>query len=453
MKSSGAPLRRLHRPVMVVLSAAMLLSVASPAYADDIIDPNDKAAVAARQAAVTQQLQVVTGTVDSMTTEVAAAYTQLNKTETQIPVARANLENAQRDLADAQEKDRLTGLRLTAAEAEEKKLVGDVQTSQAQSAEAKSAVGRIAVDAYMGTSANASLDLVFDSTSAQDYAESSALYDIAVQNTSNQANALGAQTSLQQNSSARLTAVRAQVAELKKQAETNVTAMQAAQKSAQDAKTALDSLYTAQKSQTALLEQQKQAELGQQATLTLEKSQLDAQLAALVEQEKQAATLLAQSQGQAAPTFAANPAVVTASNPQGSWGLTIPVSAPVTSEFSSGRVHPIYGVTRAHEGIDLGAACNTPIKAARAGTITESSYQGGGGNVVGINHGVVNGTVLFTRYLHLNGFAPGISVGAQVQAGQIVGYVGSTGGSTGCHLHWEIRPNGQAQNPRNFVTF
>ncbi|MCI9889368.1 M23 family metallopeptidase [Micrococcales bacterium 31B] len=133
------------------------------------------------------------------------------------------------------------------------------------------------------------------------------------------------------------------------------------------------------------------------------------------------------------------------------WGLIKPVDARVTSEFSLARMHPTLGYIRPHLGIDLGASCGTPIKASRAGVISSSTYDSGGGYSVTISHGIVNGVPLYTRYLHMR--APGLASGTRVNQGTIVGYVGTTGSSTGCHLHFEVKPNNQAQNPRNYLTF
>ena len=117
-----------------------------------------------------------------------------------------------------------------------------------------------------------------------------------------------------------------------------------------------------------------------------------------------------------------------------------PVNAPVTSPFGW-RVHPITGESRLHEGMDLGAASGTPIKACRSGRVTFAGWQGGYGNVVIIDHGGGMSTV----YGHQSSVA--VAAGQQVSAGQVIGYVGSTGMSTGPHLHFEVRLNGTPVDP------
>lgn len=125
-------------------------------------------------------------------------------------------------------------------------------------------------------------------------------------------------------------------------------------------------------------------------------------------------------------------------------GFQWPIAARVTSEFGW-RIHPIYGTKRLHAGIDLGAGSGTPIGAAAGGTVIFAGVQGGYGNTVVISHG--NG--ISTLYAHQSKI--GVSNGAQVSAGDVIGYVGSTGASTGPHLHLEVRVNGSAVNPRGYL--
>ncbi len=116
------------------------------------------------------------------------------------------------------------------------------------------------------------------------------------------------------------------------------------------------------------------------------------------------------------------------------------------SRISSGfanRVHPISGAWKAHKGIDFAAANGTPIRASGDGTIDFAGVQGGYGNFVVIKHWA-NYT---TAYAHMSRFAPGVRRGMAVKQGDVIGYVGSTGWSTGAHLHYEFRVNNEAKDP------
>jgi len=120
-------------------------------------------------------------------------------------------------------------------------------------------------------------------------------------------------------------------------------------------------------------------------------------------------------------------------------------SYTITSAFGM-RVHPVLGYERMHEGVDMAAPKGTPIYAAKSGKVTTASYQkGGAGNYVVINHG--DG---FTSiYMHMTNYI--VSKGQHVNAGQVIGYVGSTGISTGNHLHFGIAYKGEYVNPMKYI--
>ena len=125
---------------------------------------------------------------------------------------------------------------------------------------------------------------------------------------------------------------------------------------------------------------------------------------------------------------------------QTSQGMRMPVSGRVTSGYGS-RFHPILGYRRMHAGLDFAAAHGTPITAAADGRVVAAGWSGGYGNLVRIAH---SGGVQ-TMYGHMSRVAA--RAGSVVRQGQVIGYVGSTGLSTGAHLHYEVRKGGRAVNP------
>lgn len=129
-------------------------------------------------------------------------------------------------------------------------------------------------------------------------------------------------------------------------------------------------------------------------------------------------------------------------------GFIRPVNGAVTSPYGW-RVHPIFKRNIYHSGVDLGMPMNAPVKAANAGKVIYTGWYGGYGKVVIIDHGRINGTPTTTLYAHLNSYR--VSTGASVQRGQVIANVGSTGYSTGPHLHFEVRQNGNPTNPFNFI--
>lgn len=115
----------------------------------------------------------------------------------------------------------------------------------------------------------------------------------------------------------------------------------------------------------------------------------------------------------------------------------------VTSPFGY-RVHPVYGVRRLHSGTDMRAACGTPVYASEAGEVVRAGPSSGYGNLIVVDHGTVAGRAVATAYAHNSRFAAG--PGDTVERGQLIAYSGSTGVGTACHLHFEVRVNGAAEN-------
>lgn len=126
-------------------------------------------------------------------------------------------------------------------------------------------------------------------------------------------------------------------------------------------------------------------------------------------------------------------------------GVSVPSRAPLAASVNTSgygiRTHPVLGGTRAHKGIDLAAPTGTPIYATADGVVGKAEWFSSYGMFVAIAHG----GELETRYAHMSRIA--VAAGERVKKGDIIGYVGSTGRSTGPHLHYEVRVSGQAVNP------
>lgn len=139
------------------------------------------------------------------------------------------------------------------------------------------------------------------------------------------------------------------------------------------------------------------------------------------------------------PKASAPPATTPASS-----GFVRPVQGRLTSSYGM-RLHPVLGYRKLHDGTDFGAACGTPIRAAASGVVTQRYYNAGYGHRLMIDHGRVNGSYVTTGYNHATHYIVG--VGTRVTQGQTIGYVGTTGYSTGCHLHLMVWENGRVVNP------
>ena len=136
------------------------------------------------------------------------------------------------------------------------------------------------------------------------------------------------------------------------------------------------------------------------------------------------------------------------SRPPRSGQMLWPAQGPMTSGYGY-RTHPIYGDRRLHAGIDIGAGSGSTIIAATAGTVLAAYYSDSYGNLTVIDHGSIGGAPITTAYAHQSQIM--VSEGQDVAAGQTIGRVGTTGNSTGPHLHFEVRRDGEPVDPERYV--
>lgn len=181
-------------------------------------------------------------------------------------------------------------------------------------------------------------------------------------------------------------------------------------------------------------------------------AQMEAERRAAEEAARKAAEEAARQQAQqqqqqqtTQPTQPTQPTTPTYTTGSGSMIWPCPSCHTITSYFGW-RIHPITGVNKYHSGVDIGASYGATVIAADSGTVITAGWVSGYGNCIVISHG--NG--VSTLYGHLSSIA--VSSGQSVSQGQTIGYVGSTGNSTGPHLHWEVTVNGERQNPLNYAT-
>ena len=173
-------------------------------------------------------------------------------------------------------------------------------------------------------------------------------------------------------------------------------------------------------------------------TLTNEEKEIASEIGNIVQENKKLQNdISALIKAEAAKNAASNNSVSTA-------GYIRPVAGRVSSSYGY-RIHPILGYKKLHTGIDFAAASGTPIKASKGGKVIRASFNSSYGNHVIVDHG--NGVT--TLYAHMSSM--NTSYGASVSQGQVIGYVGSTGMSTGPHLHLEFRVNGNLVNPASYL--
>jgi len=137
-------------------------------------------------------------------------------------------------------------------------------------------------------------------------------------------------------------------------------------------------------------------------------------------------------------------------SPDTGFSLNYPIagSTYITSSYGM-RFHPILHVNKLHDGTDFSAACGSPVVAAEDGTVTDAYYNEGYGNRIIISHGYHRGVSVATSYNHMTSFTVG--VGQHVSKGELIGYSGTTGYSTGCHMHFMVYVNGATTDPMNWL--
>lgn len=138
----------------------------------------------------------------------------------------------------------------------------------------------------------------------------------------------------------------------------------------------------------------------------------------------------------------------TAPGTPGRHGFLRPAAGPITSKFGM-RLHPVTGIFKLHDGLDFGTGCGAPLIASFPGTVVDAYFNGGYGNRLIIDHGMIEGHSVRTAYNHAIGYHVG--VGARVAAGQVIGSSGSTGYSTGCHLHYMVWVDGKLIDPQTWL--
>jgi len=180
---------------------------------------------------------------------------------------------------------------------------------------------------------------------------------------------------------------------------------------------------------------------GQQPGFTGEVRLLPAAARAQARQRAVARAAAAAAQAVAAE-LGSSPGVVASS------GFLHPVRGPITSGFGR-RFHPVLKVWKLHDGTDIGAPCGSPIRAASAGVVTRVYSHPAYGRRLFIEHGRLDGRRVITSYNHASDYLVG--VGTRVRRGQQIGRVGSTGYSTGCHLHLMVWVDGRLTNPASWL--
>jgi len=377
--------------------------------------------------------------------DLANAFIELKQTRAELPGAEQALAaaDAAQAVADRHNDDVATALAV--AQANEAKAADALARNSRDTQEAQDQLGNMARDAYQQGGISG-LSIALEATSPEDFTNRLVMMDTVMRVRGATLRGLDTMRAEGTAVKAHLVATRQQVAALKVEAEAALAQAKTAQEVAAAAKTKLDLMYEAQTRYAATVAAKKSTEITNIKTMQAQSNALAQVLAARAKaarakaaREKAAREAAARAAHQSVPRSA----------PFGSSNgyLSLPVDAPVSSEFGM-RFHPIWQQWILHAGIDFAANCGSPVYAAAGGDVimaTPEYASGGYGNRLVIDHGYQRGAYLTTTYNHLTGF---VVASGPVARGQLVAYSGTTGTSTGCHLHFETRQDGTPVNPR-----
>jgi murein DD-endopeptidase MepM/ murein hydrolase activator NlpD len=405
----------------VAVTAALSVTLVPVSSADTAGDKNKLDANIARLSAA----------MEGTSQDLAKALIELQRTQAQLPGARQALSAAvaAQAVADSDNQTMATALAIAAANA----------------AKAADALGKNARDSHVVQVQLANLvrndyqqggvsglSIALEATSPQDFTDRVAMMDTVMQVRNATLRGLDTMRAQGLAGQSYLLAVRRQVAVLKAESEAALARATASRKTAAAAQRNLDLLFVAQAGYETTLAAKKATQMTNLSTMQAESDSLTRQLAARAQAAREAAAAAAQQ-----------PLTQSAPQTSGVGFLSYPVNAPVSQEFRP-RGDPL----GYHPGIDFAVNCGSPVYAAAAGDVimtTPESLSGGYGNRLIIDHGLQRGVDLTTTYNHLTSFV--VSSGP-VARGQLVAYSGTTGFSTGCHLHFETREDGEPVNPR-----
>ena len=428
--------KRCAAAVVIAASACAIGVTGSLTAFTPVAQAGDRDALVADQNAKADEIDQLKADLEGYSADIREAVLALHDTRKKMPVAEEELATAQAELSAAQREAEAKAALLKAAQSELAQINHSAGATSSAAREASNSMAEVARAVYRGDDLPSTVELLMNSATPEEFTNA---YRAQITLSRSQSAAL-AQLEREygqvRNRQSRQDAVAQRVDQLKREADKLVTLQQEKEAAAAQKKDELSALETAIEERSAYLESKK-AEIEETvAAEEREYESIKAQIAAIDEENRRKAAEAAAS-ASASPDYGSG-----GSSSFLQW--PVPGYYQLTSAYGY-RTSPIYGGSEFHTGIDIGVPCGVPQRAPAAGTVTTAGWTGVGGNMVYINHGYVNGASWQTGFAHYSSVA--VSVGQYVQAGEVIGYTGSTGWSTGCHMHFEVWKNGSTLNP------
>ncbi|MDR2347511.1 MAG: peptidoglycan DD-metalloendopeptidase family protein [Bifidobacteriaceae bacterium] len=424
---------------MSALAIGALLASGAPSPSSAAKDKDQLEKERAETQRVIDQLRT---DLEGTDTQLQEAYISLEQATLELPIAEAAMQSAQADFAQAQQEHDEIVESLKVAESQRQEVSAQLEEDVELARESRLSLGALARESMIGTAAGgAELLVLLGSSSIDQAARDLVAADTAAR--TRQAVIVQAQQSAgaNKNRKARLESVTEEIADLEAKAAKALDRAEQAKTEAEAAKQEVENLKAAMTQLTAELEAKKKADQSKLKETEEANRKIRAELDKILEEERRKEKIPAPVEGAPPPSPGA-----------GFFGRPL-TSIRVASPFGW-RIHPIYGTRRHHDGVDLSAGCGTPIYASAGGKVIFTGWAGGYGNRVVISHGNVGGQLMFSTYNHIVNGGTLVSSGQSVSQGHQIARVGTTGASTGCHLHFEIGVGSATGvvNPMNYIS-
>lgn len=400
----------------------------SAAHADDLKDKKNQ---------VEREIKGAHQDLDESSSQLRQATERLASAQEQLGVAKTRLATARGKVEVAQERDAEMQAELATAEQE----LADAEAALAQGGIDRDAqrekVARTVADMYSeGDPELLAFASLLDADSTEELTRRDGVRDVVIGQEAREYDELKAAEVLLEVRETQVAEARDAVAVKREAAAEQLALMQELEAEQQAAKDSVVTLVLERRDARVGAREARQADLAKLRKLEKEQEKIEEML------RKRALAALrkarAQARAGAAQTGASGPATGV---------LMHPTDGYVTSPFGY-RSHPIYHYWGLHDGVDFGGGCGTPLRAAADGKVVSSYFSGVYGNRLVIDNGALAGRGIATIYNHATSYTVG--VGDTVEQGQVIGFEGSTGWSTGCHLHFTVMANGTAVDPMQF---
>lgn len=414
--------RRLVAAVGVCLLASSLAAAtAGVARADD-----DRDAVADSKSEAADRVSQLKSSLEGIDAALADVYVQLDTLKQQIPEAQTALSTAQTTYETATRQHQVALDQLESAQAEQQRIDDEVTAAKAEQDEATQAIAGMARQMYRGDSVSPMV-IAMTAEGTEDISDRAAAAQALTRSQSRALEDARNSEVVQRNQAERQAAVTERIQSLETAAKKAEDTAATAKQEAADKLSELTQLKADAEAKQKEWDSKKSEAESQLATWQAEFDTMSSKLDAI---------------------DAANRAQGRTFGGDGTFSSPLDIPLVVTSTFGY-RLHPVLGIYKLHNGTDFGAACGTQVHPIASGVVIATNVETAGGNVLYVNHGMLNGSSWVSAYAHLGSF--NVSVGQQVDTSSVIGYVGSTGYATGCHLHLTMEQNGSLVDPQDFL--